>query len=223
MGGVCRYDHPLLMHVCRASPGTLEQIRRDQRYHEEQASSVQREVLGLMLGAGASYRVPPFGEAGTRFAFQSLAYVSVPAGVGWGYRPEIGYAYDGGSPLGGHRFLVGVGPVVTLAGDMDDSVPLYLGYVPRLVLGGGVGLRHALTLGTIFRLVGIEVYHQVRFREEGAVHDVGLLADVNLFGPLLVGLAKTGGGGRPLEVGGAQRVASLARGNGARTWSSAGV
>jgi len=111
--------------------------------------------------------------------------------IGWGIRPEIGYGFDSSGAVGGHRLVIGAGPMwghTTLA-----AVSL----TPRFVVGSAgdqtaLGFRYGLLGEVLLGAFSLEVSHQILFVDPTTVHDVRATIGVDplvIVGALMVSSA----------------------------------
>jgi len=104
--------------------------------------------------------------------------------VGWGIRPELGYGYDSSDAVGGHRLVVGAGPIW---GHWAGSVAL----TPRFVVGSvgdetAAGLRYGVLGEVLVGALSTELSHQILFADAATLHDVRVTFGVD---PLVIASA----------------------------------
>lgn len=110
--------------------------------------------------------------------------------------PEVGYHFQG-SPLGGHRMLLGLG-----IGAGQANRGWAVAYMPRFVAGQagdvqGVGVRNGIAAYFVGTTFGIEIAHQLMFVAHGAArvaqHELVVMATLNPLTPLTaLGLWRAG-------------------------------
>ena len=187
----------------RGRPGWIEE------YPYETPSPYRFDaLLSLRFGGGPiSYWVPGAPGRGLAGSFEVTAgsflegYHESRDQNRWLLVPEIGYARDWGQGYGGHAFIAGAG-----IGYRSQFHSLL--YVPHAVVKEGFspGIRHGLRYSYIYSM-NLEFQHQHASNSQGNANHVGLFFSVDpvAFVPILAKSVH----GRPLQVQGDARVASL--------------